>query len=177
MYCCRVLAGIDQAESEFIPREEGVVLPDCPDILANSDDDCMLKMCTYMGALSSCETSATSDSEARKDILVAAPGQTKATHAFAFLNGKEFCEDVVTSGTELYNIPEGRRNSVQALFLRGHYGDYSMAFGGSDGWMRFCGTKTVNGWNNCSVESGIWTGLNNKELTVADIRCPQTQRK
>merc|ERR1712055_16862 len=101
--------------------DPNVVLPDCPDILANFDDDCMLKMCMYMGDLSSWETSATSDSGARKDILVAAPGQTKGAHAFSFLNGTEFCEDVVTSGTELYNIPEGRRNSLQALFLRGHY--------------------------------------------------------
>ena len=149
-------------------------LPDCPDILANSDDACMLKMCSYMGALSAWETSATSDSGARKDILVAAPGQTKAAHAFAFLNGTELCEDVETSGSYLYNIPEARRNSVQALFLRGHYGDYSMAFGDSDGnYKRFCGTKTVNGWNNCSVESGVWTGLDTKGLTVADIKCPK----
>jgi len=158
-FCCRILAGIPEATANDDIRDPNVALPNCAEIRKSSEDDCLLKMCNFMELESQWETSllATSDKSYRKDMFVFPGGKAEGSHAYYFPgSGKGYCEDVTASGINPLYLT-GKENKLgesntQTLFLRGHYGRYRMAVSGSGGvYTRFHGTKTVDGWKNCSL--------------------------
>jgi len=174
-FCCRILAGIPEATANDDPRDPNVALPNCTEILENSQDDCLTKMCSFMVQESNWETSllATTDINYRKDMYVFPGGKAEGSHAYYYPgSGKGYCEDITTRGKANPLYTTGTENQLgesntQTLFLRGHYGDYAMAVSGSGGvYMRFCGTKTESGWSNCKLEGSV-------KSPMYDYTCPR----
>jgi len=172
-FCCRILAGIPEATANDDPRDPNVAIPNCKEILKNSQDDCLTKMCQFMDQESFWETStmATSDKNYRKDMYVYPGGKAEGSHAYYFpSSGKGYCEDITPKGINpLYKTGNENKlgqSNTETLFLRGHYGDYGMAISGTDGvYMRFCGTKTEAGWEKCTLDINLVSPM-------ADTKCP-----
>jgi len=172
-FCCRILAGIPEATANDDPRDPNVALPNCAEILKNSQDDCMRKMCAFMDQENAWETAefVTSDKNYRKDMYVYPGGKAEGSHAYYFpSSGKGYCEDITPKGINpLYKTGNENKlgqSNTETLFLRGHYGDYGMAISGTDGvYIRFCGTKTEAGWEKCTLDTIHESG-------IIDTKCP-----